>query len=225
MLTRGAGLGKGLVAAYLRQTDNVVIAAVRNPDDSNSQLLQQLPRAQSTILIVVKINSTSTTDAEMAVERLRSEYNITSLDVVIANAGMAQTFPRVESAAAIDMLNHYQVNAIGVVILLQAVLPLLRKSRKVPKFIAMSSETGTVGNQEKFEIPNAVYGPTKAALNWILKKVHMEHEDLIAFPAHPGLVLSALTVKLDMISARCAKRQVQVCPDRHGKRLCPRIWD
>lgn len=216
LLTRVAGLGKDLVAAYLRKGDNVVIAAVRNPEDSNSKSLQELPRASSTLLIVVKIDSASTTDAETAVKKLTSEYNITALDVVVANAGMSQTFPRVESAAAIDMLNHYRVNAVGVVILLQAVLPLLRKSRKVPKFIAMSSETGTVGNQEKFQIPNAVYGPTKAALNWILKKIHLEHDDLIAFPAHPGSVLSALTVRSDMTSSRCAKTHGQICPDRHG---------
>ncbi|KAK5048192.1 hypothetical protein LTR84_005862 [Exophiala bonariae] len=180
------GLGKGLVAAYLAQANNVVVAAVRNPDDENSKSLQSLPRAPTTSLVIVKIDSNSTTDAAEAVAVLETQYNITALDVVIANAAISQKFPRVENVTAVDILNHYRVNVVGVILLFQAVLPLLQRSDKIPKFIAMSSETGTIGNQEKFEIPNGVYGPTKASLNWIMKKIHLEHINIVAFPAHPG---------------------------------------
>jgi norsolorinic acid ketoreductase len=186
LLTLDTGLGKGLVAAYVKQADNVVVAAVRNPDDGNSKSLHSLPRAASTTLIVVKIDSNSTSDAAEAVTVLETQYNITSLDVVIANAAISQKFPRMKNVAAVDLLSHYRVNVVGVILLFQAVLPLLQRSDKIPKFIAMSSETGTIGNQEKFEIPNGVYGPTKASLNWIMKKVHLEHENIVAFPAHPG---------------------------------------
>ena len=186
MLTQHVGLGRGLVAAYLMRPDTIIVAAVRNPDDKNSQLLQNLPRAASTSLVIVKIDSKSTTDAGEAVATLGSQYNITTLDVVIANAGMSQMFPRVANVTAADMLSHYQVNVVGVVVLFQAVLPLLQRSQKLPKFIAMSSETGTIGNQQKFQIPNGVYGPSKAALNWVLRKIHLENNNLVGFPAHPG---------------------------------------
>ena len=50
----------------------------------------------------------------------------------------------------------------------------------------MGSNAGTIGDQEKVPVPNAVYGPSKAALNWVTKKIHLENQDLISFPLHPG---------------------------------------
>jgi len=35
-------------------------------------------------------------------------------------------------------------------------------------------------------VPNAVYGTSKAALNYVTKKVHLENEGIVAFPVHPG---------------------------------------
>jgi norsolorinic acid ketoreductase len=178
-----------LVEAYLSRPDNVVVAAVRDPTDHTSRTLYDLPKASSSSVIVVKIDSASETDAVDAISELRSSHNISAIDVVIANAGIAKAFPRVEDAQTADFLEHFQVNAIGAVILFRAVLPLLRTSRKGAKFIAMGSTAGTIEAQEKAPIPNAVYGPSKAALNWLMKKIHLENEDLIAFPIHPGWVL------------------------------------
>jgi norsolorinic acid ketoreductase len=124
---------------------------------------------------------------------------------VIANAGMSQMFPRVEDAKTGDLLKHYHVNVISVVMLFRAVLPLLQRSRSTLKFAAMSSETGTVGDQERFDIPNAVYGPTKAAVNWLLKKIHLENDTLIAFPAHPGSVFSAVAANSPLCSRMLTK--------------------
>jgi norsolorinic acid ketoreductase len=183
------GLGKGLVEAYLSRPDNVVVAAVRDPADHTSKTLYDLPKASSSSVIVVKIDSASETDAADAISGLRSSHNISAIDVVIANAGIAKAFPRVEDAQTAHFLEHFQVNAIGAVILFRAVLPLLRTSQKGGKFIAMGSTAGTIEAQEKAPIPNAVYGPSKAALNWLMKKIHLENEDLIAFPIHPGWVL------------------------------------
>ncbi|KAJ9495993.1 hypothetical protein H2202_008515 [Exophiala xenobiotica] len=196
------GLGKGLVSAYLQKPDNVVIAAVRNPTDSTSLALQDLPKHPSSTLIIVKIESTSETDPALAMAELATKHNITTLDVVIANAGIAQIYPVVVDAKADDMIRHFQVNALGVVFLFQAVLPLLRQTsasaspnstpqqqqRRPAKFVTMSTSAATIGNQEHVPVPNAAYGPSKAALNWITKKIHLENPDIIAFPLDPGWV-------------------------------------
>lgn len=190
------GLGKGLVSAYLLKPDNVVIAAVRNPNDATSLALQDLPRHASSTLIIVKIESTSETDPQHAIAELQSKkHNITSL-VVIANAGISQIFPAVAAAKADDMMRHFHVNVVGIVFLFQAVLPLLLQASSSasasashstpPKFVTMSTSAGTIGNQEHVPVPNAAYGPSKAALNWITKKIHLEHPDIIAFPLDPG---------------------------------------
>jgi norsolorinic acid ketoreductase len=34
--------------------------------------------------------------------------------------------------------------------------------------------------------PNAAYGTSKAALNYLTRKMHYEHENLIVFPIDPG---------------------------------------
>ena len=137
-------------------------------------------------MIIVKISSTSETDAAEAVKELETAHNIKALDIVIANAGIAKVYPRVEDAQTRDLLEHYHVNVIGNIILFRAVLPLLQKSKKTPKFITMGSTAGTIGAQEHIPVPNAVYGPSKAALHWITRKIHIENENIVAFPIHPG---------------------------------------
>jgi len=45
---------------------------------------------------------------------------------------------------------------------------------------------------EKYAIPTTLYGASKAAVNFLVKKIHLEHEKLIAFPIHPGWVQTDL---------------------------------
>ena len=189
LLTPCLGLGRGLVEAYLSRPDNVVVAAVRDPTHSTSKSLYDLPKGSSSSIVVVKIESASETDPAEAISELRRTHDITAIDVVVANAGIVKGFMRVEDASTADLLEHYHVNAIGAVILFRAVLPLLRNSQKTAKFIAMGTGAASIGEQEKAPVPNAVYGPSKAALNWFIKKIHLENEELVAFPIHPGFVL------------------------------------
>ncbi|KIV80699.1 hypothetical protein PV11_08183 [Exophiala sideris] len=186
MLISSTGLGRGLVETYLSRPNNIVVAAVRDPSSHTSQALYDLPRGPSSSLVVVKIDSHSETDAAAAMEELRSVHKIMALDVVIANAGIAEVFPRVEDAQVADLLEHYQVNVIAVIVLFRAVLPLLKSSQKTAKFVTIGSSAGTIGSMDVIPVPNAVYGTSKAALNYVTKKIHQENEDIIAFPVHPG---------------------------------------
>ena len=113
-----SGLGRGLVKAYLSRPENVVVAAVRDPMDATSKSLNHLLKASTSSLIIVKISSTSETDATVAVKELETVHNIKALDVVIANAGISKIFPRVEDAQVSDLLEHYHVNVIGNITLL-----------------------------------------------------------------------------------------------------------
>ncbi|KEF61389.1 uncharacterized protein A1O9_02955 [Exophiala aquamarina CBS 119918] len=182
------GLGRALVAAYLARPNNTVIATVRDPTSPVSKSLQELSKGTNSSLIVLKTDSLIETDAQQAIDELKSVHNITSLDVVIANAGIAKLFPTVQEVRVEDILEHYRTNVIGVVLLFQAVVPLLKNSTKTPKFVVMGSEAGSIGGMEQVPVPNAAYGPSKAALNWITKKIHVENPDIIAFPIHPGFV-------------------------------------
>ncbi|KIW44849.1 hypothetical protein, variant [Exophiala oligosperma] len=180
------GLGRGFVSAYLNRPNSVVIAAVRNPSEECIKDLQSLPKAATSSLVVVKIDSSSETDAAAAVEQLQNEHGITGLDVVIANAGMSPQMARVEAASPPDLNQAFQVNVVGPTVLFSAVAPLLKGSQNKPKFVTISSVMGTIGRMEQYPMPVASYGMSKAALNYITKKIHVENEHLIAFPVHPG---------------------------------------
>jgi len=181
------GLVKGLVKYYLSQPRNTVIAGVRDPEHSSAQALSQLPKDTSNTLILVKLESASEPDAAAAISYLESVHNITHLDVVIANAGISKVLPRVSEASISDLQEHYLVNVIGVVVIFKAVAPLLSKSKN-PRFITMSSSAASLSEKEFRNFPNAAYGTSKAALNYITRKIHFENANNIAFPLDPGWV-------------------------------------
>jgi norsolorinic acid ketoreductase len=81
-----------------------------------------------------------------------------------------------------------EVNTIAPLALFQATLPLLKKSSK-PIFLAMSSGAGSMGLMEHYPMLSASYGASKAALNYVMKKLHFEHPDVIVFPLSPGKIV------------------------------------
>jgi len=92
------------------------------------------------------------------------------------------------------LLEHYNINVNGPLALFQATLPLLN-SAKQPKIVTIGSSAGSVGGMEKRPMPNTTYGTSKAALHYLTRKMHFEHENLIAFPIDPGYVLSPFPKK------------------------------
>ncbi|KIV91571.1 hypothetical protein PV10_06094 [Exophiala mesophila] len=194
------GIGRGFVAALLQRASSTVIAAVRDPSKESSKALSQLPRASGSQLIVVKLDSAIESDAADAVERLRNEHKITSLDVVIANAGINHSLGRVLENSTEALLDHFYVNSIGPVNLLKATTEQLKSSRNGnPKFIAISTLIGTISGMEllsKFPAPVSPYGSSKAALNWLLRRVHFEEPWLTTFVFHPGLVMTDMAAEV-----------------------------
>lgn len=79
---------------------------------------------------------------------------------------------------------HNEPNVFGFVLLFQATLPLLKKSTKGPKWVAMGSSAAFLTNM--LEIPNAAYAQTKVVVHWLTKRIHIEEPWLTAFPVDPG---------------------------------------
>ncbi|KAL2847044.1 NAD(P)-binding protein [Aspergillus pseudodeflectus] len=183
------GIGRGLIAALLSRPNITVIAAVRNPDAESSTSLAALPKAPESVLIIVQIDSQSPTDAATAVETLQTTHNITHIDVVIANAAVGNDYSPVRSVPLSVVREHVETNAYGPLVLYQAVYPLLIKSAK-PIFVGVGSAMGTIGAMEQRPFPSAAYGPSKAMLHWIVRKIHFEEAEsgVVAFVADPGWV-------------------------------------
>jgi len=181
------GIGYGLVSSLVQRPNTTIVAAVRDPTSAAKSLDALAQKtANGTKIIVVKISSTSETDAKAAVVELKQQ-GITELDVVIANAGIAKYYGPVVSTPVDELREHFEVNTVGSVILFQAVWPLLERS-KAPKFIYISSGAGSIGGA--IPIPVGAYGASKAAGNFLTAKIHQEHPSLTAFALSPGMVMT-----------------------------------
>ena len=186
LLTHPKGLGRGFVEKYLSRPNTTVIAAARSPAGKDAQDLTSISKAAASKLIIVKIDSTSESDATNAISIIRKE-GVTHLDVVIANAGIfkSEAFVEVSKVKTSDMTEHVDVNVNGPIRLFQAVLPLLQAAKQ-PKFAVISSGVATISGAEHIPWTISSYGASKAALNFILRRIHIENPELIAISFHPG---------------------------------------
>ncbi|KAF7964618.1 hypothetical protein HWV62_4892 [Athelia sp. TMB] len=149
------GLGLGLVEAFLARPNATVIAAVRNPSNAESVAsLNALPLGDGSKLILVKIDSLSEPDAAAAVQHLQTTYGISALDVVVANSGISNHAGPAVSTPPDEVRSHFEVNAIGPLVLFQATAALLEAP--AGKFFVMSSSAGSIGDM--VPMPNTAYG-------------------------------------------------------------------
>ncbi|KAI0970354.1 Nor-1 [Xylaria arbuscula] len=187
------GLGRGLAEAYLSRPDHIVIGAVRDESSSSAASLKAFKAASGSRVILVKLASDSETDAAAAVETIKAA-GISALDIVIANAGIAGRFARLEDVAASDFKEFFEVNTYSVLRLFIAVYPLLKatadkKGPGSPKFIAISTVASRILKlEENAPFMLGSYGASKAAVNYVVRRAHVENEWLQAFLLEPGVI-------------------------------------
>ncbi|KAI2627077.1 norsolorinic acid reductase-like protein [Hypomontagnella submonticulosa] len=121
------GIGNGLLRLYLARPNHTVIAANRDPEHPSSKSLLDLPTAEGTSLLVIKIDATIRTDPSKAVETLKSK-GINHIDILVANAGIALSFPKVRDVETDEIQQHIVVNVFGLLWLFQAFHPMLKKA-------------------------------------------------------------------------------------------------
>ncbi|KAK7968882.1 hypothetical protein PG988_007955 [Apiospora saccharicola] len=176
------GIGRALAEAYLKRANHTVIASVRDPDRTP---LKGLDTAEGSRLMVVKIEAKSAGDADAAVEQIKAE-GITALDVVIAVAGTnpSDAWAEVQDLDPAQTEDIFQVNTFSFLKLLHALL-------------ALSSNAGQIGDMAvRIEIPGmdpiplrvGAYGASKAALNYFVRRAHLEHPWLACWMMNPGFV-------------------------------------
>ncbi|KAH7137414.1 short-chain dehydrogenase [Dactylonectria estremocensis] len=195
------GIGKGIVRALLQQPATTVIAAVREFSPDTCKILDALPKAVESKLIIIKIDAAVHSDPAEAMAVLQRDHHIDFIDVVIANAGIAHSGKPVLQNSMDSITDHLLVNTLGPVSLLQATAPFLKASKsRSPIFVAISSLVGSISGMELLaDLPPAVspYGGSKAALNWFLRRVHFEEPWLIALAIHPGVVATDFLAQHD----------------------------
>ncbi|KAI1080907.1 putative aflatoxin biosynthesis ketoreductase nor-1 [Whalleya microplaca] len=184
------GIGRALVEAYLSRSNQTIIGAVRNPE---STTLKSIKPAEGSKLLVVKIEATSETDPAGAIEQIKAA-GINALDVVIAVAGInpASDFAEVKDMNVQALRNVFNVNTFSFVSLFSAVHPLLKASTSSPKLLAISSNASQIVEMEPtIPVKVGVYGASKAALNYLVRRTHFENPWLTSWVMNPGFVQTA----------------------------------
>jgi norsolorinic acid ketoreductase len=181
------GIGKGFVEAYASRPDTVVVAATRDPSSASSKALSAISTGKGSKIIVVKLDAARENDAQEAVEELKTTHGINYIDTVIASAGISNYWGPTITTPASAFQEHFNINTIGTIKLFQATNQLLERSSS-PKFVYISSVVGSIGDLEKWPLPGVAVGASKAVMNYIVRKIHIEHPQLTVFPIHPGWV-------------------------------------
>ena len=133
-----------------------------------------------------------TDDASVAAALAAIDAAEGRLDVLVHNAGILET--EVDGPAA---LRSFDVNAVGMVRVTEAALPLLRRSPD-PTVVTVSSSMGSfwaVTNPERPEsaMPLALYAASKAAATMLTLQYAKAHPDITFTALEPGTTATDMT--------------------------------
>lgn len=198
ILVTGAksGIGKGLLETYASYPNTLAIAAIRDSPDSAAAVgLTSLPTAQGSKIIVAQYDAGAKSGALDLVEYLTATYDVKSLDIVIANAGILTHYGPAKEAAPELIEEHFRINTLGPILLYQATRSLLLASAQTPKFFIISSSIGSNALQDNFPLEVLAYGTSKAAINWATSRIHREEDRLAVVVMQPGWVSTNMGVK------------------------------
>jgi NAD(P)-dependent dehydrogenase (short-subunit alcohol dehydrogenase family) len=190
-------IGLELVKTLLARPNIVVFAGARDPSKATD--LQTLEKEHPGKLHVVKLTSTNEAENKAVAEHIKTIAG--RLDVVIANAGnisalsyrtrytelnslgtgIAKDHELGLTVPLASLREHFEVNTLGPLALFQATYPLLRVSTASPKFIPVSSLAGSLEIGTKAPLQKLAYGTSKAALNFLTRKLRMENDGLGVF--------------------------------------------
>ena len=198
------GIGRGFVKKYLGRPHTIVVGTVRDPSSTEARELFAFPKADGSNLFLIKLNGESETDALAGVRSLTTRSGIEKLDVVIANSGIfkAAAHQKISQMKTEDLMEHLNINTVSVVRLFQATLPLQEKAPN-PIFLVNSAGAGTLAGMEDFaHFPLNSYAVSKAAANFLTRRIHFENPHLIAFAVHPGYGEVSFPLRIDAPSCQ-----------------------
>lgn len=162
-----------------------MVATVREVTEANKSKLHSFNQAEGSRLILIAFNLDRPSSAEDDIFHLRDRYGVPFIDLVIANAGICNTWCPVDKLPDDEALVHFEVNALGLLRLFRAVLPLLQAAQ-LPKIAYISSSLASIQNIPYNQSLTTAYGMSKAAGNFLIEKINAEFDDLIAFAINPG---------------------------------------
>ncbi|KAL1664720.1 hypothetical protein GGF50DRAFT_54207 [Schizophyllum commune] len=177
------GIGFAIVSLLSTRPDAVIFAGARNTSGATD--LQELAKAHPGRFHIIKVISA---DKDNNVEAAKEIKRVAGrLDVVIANAAISESLASALEVPAEEMVKHFDVNVNGPLVLFQTIHSLLKESKDA-KFVTISTGLGSIERGAAVSARVYAYGASKAALNWVTRKLHRDFPDLTVFPISPGVV-------------------------------------
>ncbi|THW76213.1 NAD(P)-binding protein [Aureobasidium pullulans] len=182
------GLGLALTTTLALRPNTVIFACIRTFTPETTEILTSLPVGQDSYVAPIQVDATVPLHAKQAVETITQIYGYNHVDVVIANSGISDYYSTAAETPLGALRTHFEVNTIGPLAPFQAFLPLLLQSAH-PRFVAMTSGAASLIEMEHMPLmPITAYGASKAALNYIVRKIHFENPGVCSWVLSPGWV-------------------------------------
>ncbi|KAG6129408.1 hypothetical protein E4U12_004687 [Claviceps purpurea] len=188
------GIGRQLASDLLLRPSTTVIATVRKPTHETALSLKSLPTGPYSRLLVMHLDDEDEDAAYNTLPERLASQGISTVDIVIANAGTAPSFTTTLNTQIESVQACFATNAIGPLQLFHACWSFLQATDAADarrrKFVLVSSVSGSIGSLDHETYPNTAYAMSKAAANWLAKKLSVEFRDmgLKVGIVHPGWV-------------------------------------
>ncbi|KAL8194589.1 UNVERIFIED_CONTAM: hypothetical protein K2H54_025546 [Gekko kuhli] len=208
VLVTGAnrGIGLELVTRFIKQKNppKMVFATCRDPEGPKGQELRTMASKHPNLKIL-PLEATDPASVEAAAKKAEAHLAGCGLNLLINNAGVMPPCS-LESITAKDMLDVYNTNTVGPLLVTKAFLPLLKKAAHASQQKGMGCGKAAIINMstilssiEKtpetyFFMPVVSYRCSKAALNMLTKCQSMGYKDdgILCTAIHPGWVKTEL---------------------------------
>jgi NAD(P)-dependent dehydrogenase (short-subunit alcohol dehydrogenase family) len=178
----GSNRGIGLALATLHaQRGDTVFACCRTPGRATE--LQALAKTHSVTVVTLDVGD------DKSVAALAKQLAGTPVDTLINNAGVSGGPPEQQTATSMNFAawaEAFNINSMGPVRVMQALLPALTRARS-PKVMSVTSQLGAISLDMAFALG---YSASKAALNKFMRlaAIELKSQGIAVGVIHPGWV-------------------------------------
>jgi len=174
------GIGLALATRYATRGDTV-IACCRSPD--RAEKLQALTKEHSITVLPLSV------DNDESVATFAQQLSNARIDILVNNAGISGGPRDRQTATTMDFdawAQAFNVNTIGPVRVMQALLPNLKRAKQ-PKVMNITSQLGALSLDANISLG---YSATKAALNKFMRvaAIELKQQGIAVGLIHPGWV-------------------------------------
>jgi NAD(P)-dependent dehydrogenase (short-subunit alcohol dehydrogenase family) len=223
VLVTGAnrGIGLAFVSEYL-QRGNRVIATCRHPSEANR--LHELQDQYGEAVIILPMDVTA--PQQIATCQAEVARHVDSLHLLINNAGILRQVERLAQIEMHELMESFQVNAVGPVMVAKAFAALLHAGAP-SKLVNITMPTPPISKWNRTD--NQIYVASRYALNSLTKMIALELGDLgiTTIGLYPGMIqtdmnqYSAQAIPATEGIPKAVNTIQSITPDQNGLAFLP----